>query len=68
MIDFVACRLLLLVLTDGKVRVKAVEFKTLSSVASADLLPGTKVQIANAVCRCGCILMEPKCFKVSLLH
>ena len=52
-------------LTDGKTTVKALEIKRLPSIDAKHLPPGTKVHIANAVCKCGCILLEPKCFKAS---
>ena len=58
------CRLLLISLTDGKVTAKAMEFKTLTHVDITQLLPGTKIQLTNATCCCGCILLDPKSFRV----
>ena len=54
-------------LTDGKVAVKAMEFKQLTSLRDQILPPGTKVLLSNATVKAGVILLEDKSFKVSLL-
>ncbi len=58
-------RMLLLKLTDGKLRAKAVENRPCSSLEESRLLPGSKIAISNASVRAGVILLDDKNIKVA---
>lgn len=58
--------LMAMTLTDGKVNVKAMEYKPLNSFKEKVLPPGIKVLVSSAIVKTGVILLEDRSFKVSL--
>lgn len=61
-------RMLLLRLTDGRVTVKALEFKPCQTLDHSQLPPGTKVRVSGAAVKAGVVLLEDKNIKVRNLN
>lgn len=60
----IACRLLLLKLTDSKTICKALEFRPIQKAEGNSIAPGAKVLIAGATVKAGIILVDTRSLKV----